>query len=65
VFENRVLMEVSGRKRNYVTRGWRRGKMKSFIISTHHHQSEEEEDVSSYWMTLRKRQDTGSRNRNY
>jgi len=55
VFENRVLMDVSGRKRNDVTRGLRRGKTKSFKISTLRHNSEEEEDVSSYWMTLRKR----------
>jgi hypothetical protein len=47
-------MEVSGRKRSDVTRGWRRGKIKSFKISTLHHNSEEE-DVSSYWMTLKKR----------
>jgi hypothetical protein len=46
-------MKVYERKRNDVTRGWRKGKMKSFRISTLHHNSEEE-DVSSYWMTLRK-----------
>jgi hypothetical protein len=54
VFENKVLTEVFGRKRNDVTRGWRRGNMKSFKISTLHHNNEEEE-VSSYWINLRKK----------
>jgi hypothetical protein len=48
-------MEVSGRKRNDMTRGWKRRNMKSFKISTLQHNSEKEEEVSSYWMKLRKK----------
>jgi len=58
--ERNILHTINRRKDNWSGHFLRRNYLLKHVIERYKEQKDVEEDVSSYWMTLKKRDDTGN-----
>jgi hypothetical protein len=58
--ERNILNTINRRKANWICHILRRNYRPIHVIGRYKEQEDEEEDVSSYWVTLKKRDDTGN-----
>jgi hypothetical protein len=58
--ERNILHTIKRRKANWIGHILRSNCGLTHVIERYKGQEDEEEDVSSYWMTLKKRDDTGN-----
>jgi len=58
--ERNILQTINSRKANWIGHTLRSNYCLIHVIEIYKEQEDEEEDVSSYWITLKKRDDTGN-----